>query len=250
MKPLARSRGRTISLISLNAALYAFLGHLTNFGILAPVFGVVRFWPAVVVPGVFSLVAGPVVGACGAAIGIFVSDVLFHGDAILSLLVGVPSNFLCFFIMGYLTGKIKAKNLELKILDLLAGGVAFVLSIYFYSLMIPEISVSTLIPGLIIGAIVLAPFVYSVIKGKDSIMKTVISSSIGLMVGSIVIGFGVWGYSHFIRLPPNVMGGASGLPLSAITLLSLWTFFTEIPFLLILVPPLVRALARVIRVDQ
>ncbi|MEM3087614.1 MAG: hypothetical protein QXP20_00590 [Candidatus Bathyarchaeia archaeon] len=40
--------------ISLNAALYAAFGYLTYLGIFTPVIGVVRFWPAVIIPAVFA----------------------------------------------------------------------------------------------------------------------------------------------------------------------------------------------------
>jgi len=69
-------------LISLNAGLYTVVGYITYFGIV--VFGV-RFWPAVVVPAVFAVLFGSYVGDVGAAIGIFISDMLTHGMPLLSL---------------------------------------------------------------------------------------------------------------------------------------------------------------------
>ena len=57
-----------IILTAVNASLYTAVGCLTYLGIV--VFGV-RFWPAVVVPAVFSVLFGPFVGGVGAAIGIF-----------------------------------------------------------------------------------------------------------------------------------------------------------------------------------
>lgn len=63
----------------------------------------VRFWPAVVVPAVFSVLFGPLFGGVGAAIGIFISDMLSHGMPFLSLSVGVTSNFTAFYILGHMT---------------------------------------------------------------------------------------------------------------------------------------------------
>lgn len=246
MSGIATSRARMISLTSLNAALYAFLGYLTYLGIFAPVFFVVRFWPAVVVPGVFSYLAGPVVGGCGAAIGIFVSDIIIHGDPILSLLVGVTSNFLGFYTVGYLAERLKAKAISLKSLSLAIGILAFVAAIMFYKLTLEMSGMSTstadMVPGVAVAAVILVPFLYGVAKGDIDLMRIFISSTLGLALGSAIIGFGVWGYSQVFRLPPSVMGGASGLPTIAIPFLALWTFVTEIPFLLILVPPIYRAL--------
>ena len=71
----------TIELVTIGlcGALYASFGYLTTLGIFAPFIGVVRFWPAVVVPAVFATLFGPWVGGLGAAIGILISDILIHG---------------------------------------------------------------------------------------------------------------------------------------------------------------------------
>ena len=89
-----------IVLTAINASLYTVVGFMTYLGIV--MFGV-RFWPAVVVPAVFSVLFGPVVGGVGAAIGIFICDMLSHGMPILSLSVGVTSNFIAFYILGRMT---------------------------------------------------------------------------------------------------------------------------------------------------
>ncbi|MCD6236123.1 MAG: hypothetical protein J7J94_03950, partial [Thaumarchaeota archaeon] len=90
------------SLIAVNAALYAAFGYLTYLGLFAPVFGTVRFWPAVIIPAVFSVLFSPRIGGVGAAVGIFISDMLIHGNPLLSLTVGVPSNFIGFYLIGFL----------------------------------------------------------------------------------------------------------------------------------------------------
>ena len=44
-----------VAMTAINAALYAAIGIMTNFGILAPPpIGVVRFWPVVIIPGIFA----------------------------------------------------------------------------------------------------------------------------------------------------------------------------------------------------
>jgi len=219
-------------------------------GIFAPVFFVVRFWPAVVVPGVFSYLAGPLVGGCGAAIGIFISDMVIHGDPLLSLSVGVTSNFLGFYMVGYLAERLRAGSSSLKVLDVFLGVSGFIATIAFYVLTLDmqgiPISATSVLPGVAIAVVIALPFIYGFARGDAELMRIFISSSLGLALGSAVIGFGVWGYSQVFRLPPSVMGGASGLPPIAIPFLALWTFVTEIPFLLVLVPPIHRALKAIV----
>ena len=170
-----------LTLIALNAALYSLVGFLTFFGI---VIYNVRFWPAVIIPATFSILFGPYIGGVGAAIGIFISDVLYgHHDALLSLLVGVPSNFLGFYIIGKLANH------------------------------------------------------------KSSYLRMVIASIIGLGVGSLIIGIGLWGYSNIFILPPL----SPDVPTTGWTIYiglvsALWTFISEIPFLIFIVPPLVKIL--------
>ena len=165
-------------LTSINAALYTVVGYLTYAGIIIQG---VRFWPAVVVPAVFSVLFGPLVGGVGAAIGIFISDMLSHGMLFLSLSVGVTSNFAAFYFLGHF------------------------------------------------------------IK-EYSFRRYLIVSTISLLIGSTIIGVGVWGWSQFFTLP----GADSVAPMPFIGALStfLWTFVSEIPFLLILVPPIVEAVKR------
>jgi len=177
-----RKLGRTfmIVLTAINASLYTVVGCLTYFGIV--VFGV-RFWPAVVVPAVFSVLFGPLVGGVGAAIGIFLCDMLSHGMPFLSLSVGVTSNFTAFYILGYMTR-------------------------------------------------------------EYSLKKYVVAATLSLLVGSVIIGIGVWVWSQFYLLPGAV--DVSPMPMVAAWSTFAWTFISEIPFLLILVPPIVEAARKTI----
>ena len=93
---------KTLNLVltAINAALYTVVGYLTSFGLL--IFGV-RFWPAVIVPATFAALFGPWVGGIGAALGILLSDMIYgHGNALLSVFIGVPSNLGGFAIIGLL----------------------------------------------------------------------------------------------------------------------------------------------------
>ena len=169
-----------IVLTAINASLYTVVGYMTYLGIV--MFGV-RFWPAVVVPAIFSVLFGPLVGGVGAAIGIFICDMLSHGMPLLSLSVGVTSNFIAFYILGRMTREYTLK-------------------------------------------------------------RYLIAATFSLLVGSAIIGIGVCAWSQFFLLP-----GAkelSPMPIFAAWSTFLWTFISEIPFLLILVPPMVETAKKII----
>lgn len=162
------------SLIIVFGSLYAVTGYFTFFGIN---FYGVRFWPAVVVPATAAVLFGEKVGGCSAALGILVSDILAHGMLFLSLTVGVPSNFIAFYIIGK-------------------------------------------------------------VCRRYSLKRYMVSATIGLAVGSIIIGLGLFLWSQAFPLPFNSQ--ITPLAFEAIFSISAWTFISEIPFLYILVPPLVR----------
>ncbi|MFQ5999716.1 MAG: hypothetical protein ACE5J6_02955 [Candidatus Bathyarchaeia archaeon] len=224
-----------IAMTVINAALYAAVGIMTFFGIFAPPpIGVVRFWPVVIIPAVFATLFGPWVGGIGAAIGIIWSDMFIHGNLLLSVTVGVPANFLGFYLVGYVARK--------------------------------EISLRRLIPVLAIGALIIVGGVYSTmaylpetfeftgLSTTDSILLFLtavggsyalmiiiaslwpewksygVASVIGLGVGSAIIGLGLVAYFN--------------TPFYFSLLWFIWTFATEIPFLLLLGPPILKACYR------
>ncbi|GAG59070.1 unnamed protein product [marine sediment metagenome] len=75
-------RAYDVAIIGICAAVYAVVGRLTDFGLNV---GGVAFWPAALIPAVFAVLFGPWTGGIGAAIGIFIRDMIFHGDPLLSL---------------------------------------------------------------------------------------------------------------------------------------------------------------------
>jgi len=240
-------RVRDLVLTSMCGALYASVGILTYLGIFAPVFGVVRFWPAVFVPGLFAVAFGPAVGGLGAAIGIFISDMISHGDALLSLTVGVPSNLLGFYVLGFLAtrrgisgGRLKAMSVVAWLLSSLSFG-------YFYFGLQgqPLDIVGTLLFGAV-SVVMALPLAWGFIKGDDTTLRFCLASAVGLALGSVYIGVGVWAYSYVFALPAVVMAGQSSLPVFAAILLSFWTYCTEIPFLVVLVPPIYEAVKRAV----
>ncbi|RLI12092.1 hypothetical protein DRO33_03050, partial [Candidatus Bathyarchaeota archaeon] len=199
-----RLRLRAIDVVAtaLCAALYAALGYLAWLGIVCPAVGVVRFWPVVVVPAVFATLFGPLVGGLGAAIGIFVSDMLIHGDALLSLTAGVPANFICFFIVGYL-GRRQFSPLKGALLVVLALTAPLAATIALYAL--GSLSADVAITFSVACYACMACYAVAV-KLAARWEGYHVGSVLGLLAGSTWIGLTVWAYSQFFTLPAVVKG--------------------------------------------
>jgi len=226
------------SLIALNAALYASFGYLTYLGIFAPVFGTVRFWPAVIIPAAFSILCSPKIGGIGAAIGIFISDMLVHGSPLLSLTVGVPANLIAFYLIGLLArrwrgGASAALSVGVQLIPLL-GCVAL------YSWSLPDELTATVFLAVSIAVLVFTLMLSAI---RRRFLGVVAASSIGLMIGSVIIGAGLWAYSQFFILP---VGNVRNAPLVAAVVWFLWTYLTEIPFLHFLLPPILQAVSKAV----
>lgn len=228
---------RDIVISGICGALYAVVGYLIYvlLPITAPGIGVVRFWPSVVIPATFAVLFGPMVGGLGAAIGIFVSDTLIHNDPLLSLTVGVTSNFIGFYLIGLISRKNinwkKTLSISSVLVALISLGMGYAL--YTYS------SINTTI--LFISIVIVTYLVTVVVGFKWSEWRSYgIGSLVGLGVGSAIIGIGVWAYSHVFILPVAV-SAESNLPLWTSVIWFIWTFATEIPFLITLGPPILKA---------
>ncbi|MHC3129974.1 MAG: hypothetical protein IBV52_07885 [Candidatus Bathyarchaeota archaeon] len=226
-----------IAMIGVSAALYAIVGVLTNMGIVSPVVGVVKFWPAVIVPGIFAVLFGRWVGGIGAAIGIFVSDMVQpgHGIALLSLTVGCTSNFAGFYLIGLISRRnMKWRNL----LVLLIVGSAALTGMIGYLFLINQLSLD--IFAMFLGVLyACVAIVIGFGLWKPEWKNYGLASVIGLLVGSAIIGFGLWGYSQILPLPLTT-GFERNAPLYASFFWLVWTFATEIPFLVAIVPPVAK----------
>jgi len=224
-----------IAMIAINAALYAAIGVTTYFGIFAPPpIGVVRFWPVVIIPGVFATLFGPWVGGIGAAIGIFASDMFIHGNALLSVTVGVPSNFLGFYLVGYIARKEVSLR---KLIPVLAiGALTIIGGIYSITTYLPETfeftGLSTTESSLLFLAAVGGSYALIIIIASlwPEWKSYGVASVIGLGVGSAIIGIGLVAYFNS--------------PFYYSLLWFIWTFTTEIPFLLLRGPPILKACYR------
>jgi len=219
------------------AVLYVVVGYLSYMGIVSPIVGVVRFWPAVIVPAVFATLFGPWVGGIGAAIGIFISDMTYgHQIAFLSLFAGVPANFFGFFTVGYLANK----NLGWKHLGLGITG-AFVITVligylYYTNVISIDILALFLTMAIISGiTIIIAGLKFPNWKSFET------GCVLGLAIGAAWIGITLVIYSIFFSLPLTFEPFAKNAPLYAGALWMVWTFCSEIPFMILLGPPILEA---------
>jgi len=225
-----------VAMIGVSAALYAIVGVLTNMGIVSPVVGVVKFWPAVIVPAIFAVLFGPWVGGIGAAIGIFVSDMVQpgHGIILLSLTAGSTSNFAMFFLIGWISKRnINWRNI---VIALIAGS-ALLTGMIGYLFLISQLTldVVALFLGLLFACV---GIVIGVGLWKPEWKSYGLASVVGLFVGSAIIGFVLFVYSYFLPLP--LTGLERNVPVYASFLWLVWTFATEIPFLVTIVPAVVK----------
>ena len=230
-----------VALIAICAALYAVVGRLTDFGV---TFIGVAFWPAAVIPAIFAALCGPWVGGIGAAIGIFARDMLFHGDPLLSLTAGIPPNFIMFFIIGYLS----QKKLDVKKIAL---GMAIASLVMIAGLLFPTI----IMPAEFAAVTGLSAFVTIVVflatVGSSLAVVTYISirwpewrsysvgSVVGQGVGAAILSVAVWAYSQLFFSPTGYFKQPLGAGL--IPAIFVWTFATEIPFVLLAGPPVIKA---------
>ena len=235
MKPL------NVAMTAICATLYAVVGRLTDLGI---TFLGVAFWPAAFIPAVFSVLFGPLVGGMGAAIGIFIRDMLFHGDALLSLSAGVTANFAGFYILGYVART--GLNWKRIGLSTAIGGTTIAAGLLLPTLLLPkEFQSFTGLPSLEIVLIFIATVIVSismimvVAKFWPEWRSYGIGSVIGLGVGSAIIALVVWAYSQ-IFFGPNAYF-KQPIQTSLIPIIFVWTFTTEIPFILLLGPPIIKA---------
>ena len=224
---------------ALNGALYAGVGLLTYLGIFAPIVGVVRFWGIpVVVPAVFAALFGPFVGGVGASIGVFISDMVVHGNALLSLAVGVTSNYVMFHLIGW----ISAKEIPSKLVNAVLGFASVVVVLVFAATwyLSGSIDVITTLIFVIFCALSLL-LLFVVNRFWPRWRSYALGSVVGNACGSAIVGLGLWAFSQFFVLPSNM---GYQVPLSAALVWFVWTFSNQMPFLLIFGPPILNACYR------
>jgi hypothetical protein len=220
-----------VAALGLNIALYVVVGYI--FYTLVPIsYGGVRFWPSVVVPAVFAAIFGPVVGGVGAAVGITISDAILGNNLLGTVLVGIPSNFVAFFVIGYI-----AKKKVQWTIPVIAYGILtaiFVYIGYMYSGLDFWNTIAFI--GIAIASYVI--FLVPVVILRNSRWRSFeVGSVVGMLLGAAIIGIT---YPLFLQY---FAGGAIfTVPLALATFF--FTFFTEVPFVLILGPPIIAAVYR------
>jgi ABC-type uncharacterized transport system permease subunit len=204
------------------------------------IFGV-RFWPQVFAPAAFAILFGPWVGGIGAAIGIFLADVIYgHHDALLSLLVGVPSNFVGFFVVGWLTNH-DFKRIARR---LIVGGSIAIISIYAVALIYGLYLLSgqlTLPLDVVLVSLIVILVILGLFLARNKWADFEAAASIGLAIGTAIIGVGIVVYSAIFGLPLAVGLGTKPLGSAFIYVIGGSSYFTEIPFMVILTPPVAAA---------
>ena len=77
--------------------------------------------------------------------------------------------------------------------------------------------------------------------GRYTLKRYILSATLSLAVGSLIIGFGLWAWTQFFTLPGQVY---QPWVFTAALIYGGWTFTSEIPFLLLVVPPIVKAVQK------
>ncbi|MBS7641779.1 hypothetical protein KEJ40_01250 [Candidatus Bathyarchaeota archaeon] len=94
-----------MALIAISASLYAAAIAVTS-PIPTP-WGIGHFRPGVIVPALFALISTPMVAGMGAAIGTFIGSFILSlfglSNPVLSLVSGVPGNFIAFYLLSFLS---------------------------------------------------------------------------------------------------------------------------------------------------
>jgi hypothetical protein len=220
-----------IAVIGICAALYAVVGISTanvNF------FGI-GFLPAVVIPAVFAVLYGPWVGGISGAIGIFIRDMFVHGNAALSLVAGVPPNFILFFLIGY----IACRNISLK--QAIAGEIVAAVGLLVPTIiLLPDVTAYT---GLsteifIISFTLTAILSLVVIVAVAVRFKEWRSYAIAAVVGQAA-GAGLLSVTVFAVSPLFLSFFGAPLSSSLVFPIFVWTFATELPFIMLAGPPII-----------
>jgi hypothetical protein len=224
-------RALDVAGLALNIALYVAVGYI--FYTLIPIsYGGVRFWPPVIVPAVFAVVFGPFVGGVGAAVGIFVSDAIFGNNLLLSLIAGVTSNFVVFFLIGYI-----AKKKINWLVPVVAYGLATAFFIWICYAYI-NLDLLTKAAFISVAAASYIIFLGPVVFLRNSKWR---SFEVGSVIG-MLLGAGIIGVTVPLFLQYFAGSTAFTVPIALSTFF--FTFFTEIPFILILGPPIIEAINR------
>jgi len=176
-----------ITAAALCAALYAVAKAATAF--IPTPWGIGQFAPGVVVPAFFTILYGPLVGALGAGIGVFVGDLYLSTfgltNPFLSLIAGVPANFIGFYLLGWLMYRwgswrlfLWASLAGLAVGNLIAASVVvFYISTFLGALWPLDVQLATTIGFTLFWITTMLPFVLAIVPALvKAVSKSRLSS--------------------------------------------------------------------------
>ncbi len=180
-------RVQEITAVALCAALYAVAKAATAF--IPTPWGIGQFAPGVVVPAFFTILYGPLVGALGAGIGVFVGDLYLSTfgltNPFLSLIAGVPANFIGFYLLGWLMYKwgswrlfLWASLAGLAVGNLIAASVVvFYISTFLGALWPLDVQLATTLGFTLFWITTMLPFVLAIVPALvKAVSKSRLSS--------------------------------------------------------------------------
>lgn len=184
---VAKLKIQEISAAALCAALYAVAKAATAF--IPTPWGIGQFAPGVVVPAFFTIVFGPLVGALGGGIGVFVGDLYLSTfgltNPFLSLIAGVPANFAGFYLLGWLMyrwgswrGFLWASLLGLTVGNLIAASVVvFYISTLLGAFWPLDVQLATTVGLTLFWITTMLPFVLAIVPALvKAVSKSRLSS--------------------------------------------------------------------------
>jgi hypothetical protein len=229
-------KAQDVAVIGICAALYAVVGRLTA----GVTFLGVGLLPAVVIPAIFAVLYGPWVGGIGGAIGIFIRDMFVHGNAVLSLAAGVPPNFILFFLIGYLSHR--EINLKKTLIGVVIAAIGLLVpTIVFLPDLVAFTGLSQLELVLVFSlTVILSLVVIALVAIRYKQWRSfAVAAVVAQAAGAGLLSITVWAVSPYFV---SIIGLA--LPISFVIPLFVWTFATELPFILLVGPPIIKACYR------
>ncbi len=226
---VSRSAATRISVIAITALLYA-VGKWATAYINTP-WGVGELLVGIFFPALMAVVAETVPVAIGAGLGTFIGDFLVSTNPALSLVAGVPANFLAFLLFGWFVKKYRSwpSFVAATVAFVTMGNLIAAVMVYFFAFRligvhIPSSAVlgltvfwnTTSIPAIIIAV----PLLLRAIRplyGKSRILQFFPTWSSGLTRRDVVLALGcamafvVFGGAIFILSPSSGVSTEPGV---------------------------------------
>jgi len=164
---------------------------------------------------------------------------IIHGNALLSLVAGVPANFVMFYIIGWIAKRSPKSVFSRKfsIMSAIVIGIIFLVGWYIGTDLSLTMASIFLFFG-VLSILLLALFE----KYWHRWRIFALASIIGNAAGSLLVGLGVWAFSQFFILPGTL---GHNLPFTASMIWFTWTFSNQMPFLLVFCPPILKICQRI-----